>query len=48
MKLYKVIIFQNGKKKTQAVGDNLKKLKEWAVSCQKEDSNITFELYEEV
>ena len=48
MKLYRVIIYKNGKEQTRATGGNLKALKDWALSCQKEDKNITFEIYEEV
>ena len=48
MKLYKVIIYKNGKKQTQATGNDLGLLRKWALNCQKEDKGITFEVYEEV
>lgn len=48
MKLYRVIIYKNGKEQTRATAPNLELLKNWAKDCQKEDTNITYEIYEEV
>lgn len=48
MKLYKVIIYKNGVEQVSAKCDNLEKLERWALSCQQEDTGITFEIYEEV
>lgn len=48
MKLYRVIIYKNGKEQTRATAPDLELLKKWAKDCQKEDTNITYEVYEEV
>ena len=48
MKLYRVIIYKNGKEQTRATAPDLELLKKWAKDCQKEDTNITYEIYEEV
>lgn len=46
-KLYKVVIYKYGKKITQAFGQKLDVLKQWALDCQKEDKGITFDFYVE-
>ena len=46
-RLYKVVIYKYGKKITQALGQKLDVLKQWALDCQKEDKGITFEFYVE-
>lgn len=48
MKLYRIIIFKNGKEETRATGNNLDKLLQWAKECQKQDQGINYEVYEEV
>lgn len=48
MKMYMVVIYKNGKEQTRATAPNLEVLKKWARDCQLEDTNITYEVYEEV
>lgn len=48
MKMYKIIIYKNGKEQISAKGFDYEKLKRWALCCQQEDDGITFEIYEEV
>lgn len=47
MKMYKVILYKEGKIITSATGPDLAALKKWSIDCQKEDKGITYELYEE-
>lgn len=44
-KLFMAIIYKNGKEITRAKGNDIEKLKRWAIDCKREDSDITFELF---
>ena len=46
MKIYRVVLYRNGKELIGAGGPDLNQLLNWAKDCQKEDKTITYKIWE--
>lgn len=46
MKIYRVVLYRNGKELIGAGGPDLNQLLNWAKECQEEDKTITYKIWE--
>jgi len=46
MKIYRVVLYRNGKELIGAGGPDLNQLLNWANDCQKEDKTIIYKVWE--